>query len=374
MKFIVKSSDLLKSLQTVSGVLANNNSLPILNDFLLKLENNYLNIRASDLETTMSISLPIENVDEEGMIAVPSKIMLESLKAFPDMPVYFATKDANFSVELSIGEGKYRFAGHNPEEYPEFSELKDTSEINLNSQLIATAINHTLFAAGNDELRPVMAGVYVELTTDDLTFVATDAHKLVRYRRKDAKAEKSSTLILPKKPLNQLKVAIAGKDTDVIMKYNNTNVSFEFENIRLICRQIEGKYPNYEAVIPLSNPNKLVIDRLQLSSSLRRVAIFTNQSTNQVRMKISGQELIVSGEDTDYSNDAKERLSCNYEGEDLEIGFNSRFLLEMINNLENEMISLEMSEPSRAGLLFPVNNENENEDILMLVMPVMLNQ
>jgi len=374
MKFIVKSSDLLKSLQTVSGVLASNNSLPILNDFLLKLENNYLNIRASDLETTMSISIPIENVDEEGMIAVPSKIMLESLKAFPDMPVYFATKDLNFGVELSIGEGKYRFAGHNPEEYPEFSELKDTSEIILNSQLIATAINHTLFAAGNDELRPVMAGIYVELTPDDLTFVATDAHKLVRYRRKDAKAENSSTLILPKKPLNQLKIAIAGKDTEVLMKYNSTNVSFEFENIRLICRQIEGKYPNYEAVIPLSNPNKLVIDRLQLSSSLKRVSIFTNQSTNQVRMKISGQELIVSGEDTDYSNDAKERLSCNYEGEDIEIGFNSRFLLEMINNLENEMISLEMSEPSRAGLLFPVNNENENEDILMLVMPVMLNQ
>ena len=374
MKFIVKSTDLLKSLQAVSGVLSSNNSLPILNDFLLKLENNYLNIRASDLETTMSISIPIENVDEEGSIAAPSKIMLDSLKAFPDMPVYFSTKEDNMVIELSIGEGKYRFAGHNPEEYPEFAELKDTSEIMLNSQLIASAINHTLFAAGNDELRPVMAGVLVEMATDSLTFVATDAHKLVRYRRTDTKAESASTLILPKKPLTQLKNVIAGKDAEILMKYNATNISFEFENIRLICRLIEGKYPNYEAVIPLSNPNKLIIDRLQLSNSLRRVAIFTNQSTNQVRMKLSGQELIVSGEDIDYSNDAKERLTCNYEGEDLEIGFNSRFLLEMINNLDNEMVSLEMSEPSRAGLLFPVNNENKDEDILMLVMPVMLNQ
>lgn len=374
MKFIVSCTDFLKSLQTVSGVLASNNSLPILNDFLLSLEGNTLTIKASDLETTMSISIPIENVEEEGMIAAPSKILLDSLKAFPDMPVYFSTKEENYAIELSIGEGKYRFSGHNPQEYPVFNELKDTKELTLQSELISSAINHTLFATGSDELRPVMAGVFVETTSDDITFVATDAHKLVRYRRKDVKVDGAATLVLPKKPLHQLKNVLSGKSSEVTFKYNNTNASFEFDNIRLLCRLIDGKYPNYEAVIPTSNPNKLVIDRAQLTSALKRVSVFTNQSTNQVRMKISGQELVVSGEDLDYSNDAKERLTCNYEGEDIEIGFNSRFLIEMLMNLDNETISLEMSEPSRAGLLFPVENENKEEDILMLVMPVMLNQ
>jgi DNA polymerase-3 subunit beta len=237
---------------------------------------------------------------------------------------------------------------------------------------LANAINKTLFATGNDELRLVLSGVFCEFSQEDTTFVATDAHKLVRYKRTDAISKDSANFILPKKPLNLLKNLLGSQETPVKLEYNKTNAFFSFSNINLICRLIDGKYPNYDAVIPTNNPNKLTIDRISLLTSIRRVSIFANQSTHQIRFKISGKELVLSAEDTDFSNEAKERLTCSYEGDDIEIGFNSKFMVEMLNNIDTDEVMLEMSAPNRAGILLPVNNDNKNEDILMLVMPVML--
>jgi len=373
MKFIVSSTVLLKNLQAISGVLGSSSALPILENFLFELEDTSLRVTASDLETTMTVTIPLSMTEEGGVIAVPAKILLETLKTLPDIPITFtAGTRGDRIIELQTGEGKYKLAGQDGETFPKPPVMDDITSLEVDSVLLAEAISKTVFATGNDDLRPVMSGVFCEFTPDDLTFVATDAHKLVRYKRYDAKADNSASFILPKKPLNQLKNLLASEEVPVKLEYNNTNASFKFRNIVLVCRLIEGRYPNYEAVIPRENPNKLVIDRLTFLNSIRRVSIFSNQSTHQVRLTISGQELHLAAEDIDFANEARERLACSYEGQDLEIGFNSRFLAEMLNNIGSAEISLEMSEPNRAGILRPVNNENENEDILMLVMPVML--
>lgn len=374
MKFIVSSSALLKNLQSLSGVLNSSNTLPILDDFLFELNGQQLEITASDLETTMTVILTPAKSEEPGTVAIPAKILIDTLKTFADIPVTFNIDEDSLQVEISAGEGKYKLSGHKGDEFPQKPTLDEASFIEFPSDLLVNAFNKTIFATGSDELRPVMSGVFFEISPDDTIFVATDAHKLVRYRRMDAKAEDSASMILPKKPLNQLRNILPEDDSPVKVKYNQTNAQFVSGNFNLICRLIEGKYPNYEAVIPAKNPNKLVIDRHQLLNSIKRVAIFANQSTHQIRFKISGKELLLSAEDVDFANEAKERLTCNYEGEDIEIGFNSRFMQEMLTNLEFDEISLEMSAPNRAGIILPVGNENEKEDILMLVMPVMLNQ
>jgi DNA polymerase-3 subunit beta len=374
MKFIVSSTLLLKNLQAIIGVINASNTLPILDDFLFELTNNALTITSSDLETTMSVTIDIENAGEPGSIAIPAKILFDTLKTFADIPVSFSINEESLMVELSAGEGKYKLSGHKSDEYPRTPSLEDTTFIELSSSVLANAINKTIFATGNDELRLVLSGVFCELSPDDVTFVATDAHKLVRYKRLDTKSENSVSFILPKKPLTLLKNILGSQDIPVKVEYNRTNAFFSFQKINLICRLIDGKYPNYDAVIPTDNPNKLTIDRQLLLNTIRRVSIFANQSTHQIRFKLSGQELVLSAEDLDFSNEAKERLTCSYEGDDLEIGFNSKFLMEMLNNTDTDEVRLEMSAPNRAGILLPVNNENKDEDILMLVMPVMLNK
>lgn len=374
MKFIVSSTLLLKNLQLISGVLSTNNTLPILDDFLFELQKDSFTVTASDLETTMSVTIPFDKAEEPGSVAIPAKKLLDVLKTFADIPVTFNINKDTFGIELSAGEGKYKLSGHNSEEYPKKPVLENTNELSIDSNVLADAINKTIFATGSDELRPVMSGINFELSPENITFVATDAHKLVRYKRLDAKSESVASFILPKKPLNQLKNILSLEDFSVKLEYNETNAFFSFNNVDLVCRIIEGKYPNYEAVIPPENPNVLTIERIPLLNSIRRVAIFANQSTHQVRFKLSGKELILSAEDIDYMNEARERLTCNFEGQDMEIGFNSRFLQEMLNNIDNVEVKIEMSEPNRAGILLPVDNENKDEDILMLVMPVMLNQ
>lgn len=374
MKFIISSSILLKNLQMLSGVLTTSNTLPILDDFLFELKEDKLLITASDLETTMTVSVPLTNVEDPGVVAVPAKIMLETLKTFADVPVTVTIDKNSLGIELSAGEGKYKLVGHKSDEFPQTPTKENVTELNINSSILISAFNKTVFAAGTDELRPVMSGVFCELTPDETIFVATDAHKLVRYKRIDIKSEYSSNFILPKKPLNQLKNILSYDDVPVKIEYNETNAFFTFENVNLSCRLIEGKYPNYEAVIPTENPNVLSISRNSLLNSIRRVAIYANQSTHQVRFKISGKELLLSSEDIDFANEAKERLTCNYEGEDIEIGFNSKFLMEMLNNIECDDIKIEMSAPNRAGIVLPVEDDNKKEEILMLVMPVMLNQ
>lgn len=374
MKFIISSSLLLKNLQSILGVINTNNTLPILDDFLFELKEDMLTVTSSDLETTMSVTIKPERAEETGSIAIPAKILVDTLKTFAEIPVSFNINISTLMIELSAGEGKYKLSGHKSDEYPRTPSLEETTAIQLDASMLSHAVNKTLFATGNDELRLVLSGVFCELSPDDVTFVATDAHKLVRYKRNDIQSKESTSFILPKKPLNLLRNIISTQEMPVKIEYNKTNAFFSFNNVHLICRLIDGKYPNYEAVIPKENPNVLTIDRHALLNTIKRVSIFANQSTHQIRFKVSGQELILSAEDIDFSNEAKERLSCSYEGEDLEIGFNSKFLVEMLSNIETEEVKLEMSAPNRAGILTPLNNENKAEDILMLVMPVMLNK
>lgn len=373
MKFIVSSSLLLKQLQSISGVLSTNNTLPILDNFLFELNDNELKVSASDLETTMTARLTVDMAEDEGKIAIPAKLLLDTLKTFSDIPVTLEIDKESFGISLIAGEGKYRLAGQDGEEYPSPAELENATNLKIESDILHNAISKTIFATSNDELRPTMTGVYVELTTDNITFVATDAHKLVRYRRNDIKGEESAAFILPKKPLNQLKGILAMGDAPVDIEFNEKNARFIFKNITMTCRLIDGKYPNYTAVIPLENPNKLTLDRSPFLNAIRRVSLFSNQATYQVKFKIAGTELHLMAEDLDYSNEARERLNCHFEGNDMEIGFNSKFMVEMLNNLETDQVVMEMSEPNRAGLILPLDDENQDEDILMLVMPVMLN-
>ena len=371
MRFIVSTSTLLKQLQSVSGALSNSTVLPILENFLFEIKDGNLTISATDLQTSMTTSLTVE-AKENGRIAIPSRILLDTLKSLPEQPIAFNIDDTTFAIEINAGDGKYKLSGENGEDFPKIPVVENASSVNLPASLFAEAINKTIFAVSNDELRPAMTGVYCQLSTSSLTFVATDAHKLVRYRRKDAKAASTASFILPKKALNLLKSALPSEDINVSVEYNSTSAFFKFSNINLVCRLIDERYPDYEAVIPKNNPNKLTIDRQAFLSSLNRVAIYANKTTHQVRLKINGSELNISSEDIDFANEAHERLSCQYDGEDIEIGFNAKFLIEMLKNLAGEEVMLEMSTPNRAGLLLPQNGD-ENEDVLMLVMPVMLN-
>jgi len=371
MKFIVSSTYLLKQLQVLGGVINNSNTLPILDNFLFILQDTTLTVSASDLETTMSSTLDVES-DSSGNIAIPAKLLLDILKTFPEQPLTFIVEDNN-TIEISSNHGKYALAYANGDEFPKALELDNPSRTTISGDVLATAISKTIFAAGNDDLRPVMSGVFFQFSTDNLTFVATDAHKLVKYTRSDVAASETAEFIMPKKPLNLLKGILLGSEEDVKVEYNDSNAKFTFENSVLICRLIDGKYPNYEAVIPKENPNKLSISRNQFLNSVKRVSIFSNKTTHQIRLKIAGAELNISAEDIDYSNKAEERLTCDYQGDDMQIGFNSRFLTEMLNNLNANDVQLEMSLPNRAGILTPIDGLDEGEKVTMLVMPVMLN-
>ena len=370
MKFIVSSSQLLKQLQVLGGVINSNNTLPILDNFLFEVSENQLKVSASDLETTMSAVVTIES-DSSGSIAISARLLLDTLKTFPDQPLTFKTEGDSI-IEISSDQGKYDMAYFGGDEFPKSVSLPSPSKTIIPSNILATAISKTIFAAGNDDLRPVMSGVFFQFSSQNLTFVATDAHKLVKYTRTDVTADKTAEFIMPKKPLNLLKGVLSGEE-DVTIEYNDANAKFTFENFVLICRLIDGKYPNYEAVIPKENPNKLTVDRASFLNSVRRVSIFSSKTTHQIRLKMAGTELNISAEDLDFSNKADERLSCDYQGDDMQIGFNSRFLSEMLNNLSSNEVLIEMSLPNRAGILTPIDGTDEGEQVTMLVMPVMLN-
>jgi DNA polymerase-3 subunit beta len=374
MKFIISSSLLLKNLQAAIGVINSNNTLPILDDFLFELKDDLLTITTSDLETTMTVTVKPDKSEASGSVAIPAKILVDTLKTLPDVPVVFAIDPATLLIELSAGEGKYKLSGHRSDEFPKTPPIEAPTAITIASGVLAKAISKTIFATGNDELRLVLSGIYCQLSPEDMIFVATDAHKLVRYTRTDSGATSTAAFILPKKPLNLLKNILLTQDSQVTLEYNRTNAFFSFSNVNLICRLIDGKYPNYDAVIPKDNPNHMMIDRLSLLNSIKRVSIFANQSTHQVRFKITGKELMLTAEDVDFANEGKERLTCSYDGEDMEIGFNSKFLLEMLGNIDTEEVRFEMSGPNRAGIILPVSSDAGPEDLLMLVMPVMLNK
>lgn len=375
MKFVVSSTELLSHLAAISKVINSKNTLPILDNYLFLLEDNRLTVTASDLESTLITSLELENTSGTGLIAVPAKIMNDTLKEFPEQPLTFQMDSETFAIDIYSQNGKFSIVGQNGDDFPQQPMLNEAvaSTINVNHSVLLNGINKTLFATADDELRPVMNGIFVELTTDDMKFVASDAHKLVRYKRFDAKAENSASFILPKKPAALLKSLLPKEDFDVKLEFDDKNAFFTLSNYKLICRLVEGNYPSYNSVIPKNNPNKLVIDRVEFYNTIRRVSVFSNQASNLVRLKLTENQLVVSAQDIDFSISAVERLNCQYEGEDMEIGFKSTFLQEILSNLSATEVRVELSDPTRAGLLLPAENENEDEDVLMLLMPMMIN-
>ncbi|MEI8113228.1 MAG: DNA polymerase III subunit beta [Bacteroidia bacterium] len=375
MKFVVSSTELLSHLSAISKVINSKNTLPILDNYLFLLEENQLTVTASDLESTLITSLELENTSGTGIIAVPAKLMNETLKEFPEQPLTFQIDPETFAIEIFSQNGKFSIVGQNGEDFPQQPILNEAlaSSINLNHNVLLNGINKTLFATADDELRPVMNGIFIELTTEDMKFVASDAHKLVRYKRFDAKAEKDASFILPKKPAALLKSLLPKEDFDVKLEFDEKNAFFTLSNFKLICRLVEGNYPSYNSVIPTNNPNKLIIDRVEFYNTVRRVSVFSNQASNLVRLKLTENQLVVSAQDIDFSISAVERLNCQYEGEDMEIGFKSTFLQEILSNLSATDVKVELSDPTRAGLLLPAENENEEENVLMLLMPMMIN-
>ncbi len=370
MKFIVSSAALLKELNHIHGVITTNPVVPILENFLFEIEDGKLVITASDLQTSMITELEVEAKDS-GSIAVPAKILLETLKNLPEQPVTFSIDENTYAIEISSDNGRYKLAGENSSDFPKIPEVTDGFNVDVSTDVLSSAIVNTIFATSNDELRPAMTGVYLNLSSTNATFVATDGHRLIRYRRVDVASEADHAIIIPRKALNLLKSTLPSENSNVIVEFNMANAFFHFNNIKMICRLIDERFPDYENVIPADNDNHMSINRLELLNSLKRISIYANKTTNQVRLKITGSELQISAEDLDFSNEANERLSCEHDGEDIEIGFNARFLIEMLNNLESKEVTLQLSEPNRAGLIVP-KEKNDNEDILMLVMPVML--
>lgn len=375
MNFAITSKTLLQQLQVIGGIISNNSTVPILNDFLFEAGEDGLTIYGSDLESSFSARVGSDqvNVKKDGSIAIPAKLLLDTMKTFADMPLVFTVDAKTNGIVISSETGKYKLSGHNPADFPRMPEIATENKMAVDSMTLAHAINKTIFATGNDDIRPVMSGVLFEMSPTDCNFVATDAHKLVRYHRKDVTSSGNGSIVLPKKPLNLLKNILLSYDTPVDVSYNDTNVSFSFENYRVVSRLIDGKFPNYEAVFPKNNPNRLMVDKTPLLNAIRRVSIFSNKTTYQVRLKIAGSDLQIMAEDLDFANEAFERLTCQYDGDDLEIGFNSRFLIEMIQNIDSENVVFELSEPNRAGIVKPGTFDAEVEDITMLVMPIMLN-
>jgi len=371
MKFIVSSSALLKQLSAINGVVTTNPVVPILENFLFEIKDSLLTITASDLQTSMITEISVE-AKEDGNIAVPAKILIETLKNLAEQPVTFTIDHDTYAVEISSDNGRYRLAGENATDFPKIPTVTNPTTVEMSTEVLSSAVSNTIFATSSDELRPAMTGVYINLSPTNTTFVATDGHRLVRYRRVDIAAPDAASLIIPRKALNLLKSTLPSENLPVTVEFNQSNAYFNFNNIKMICRLIDERFPDYENVIPADNPNIMTIDRQDLLSSLRRIAIYANKTTHQVRLKLTGSELMISAEDLDFSNEANERLSCEHDGEDIEIGFNAKFLVEMLNNLSCKQVSLKFSASNRAGLIVPVE-QDENEDILMLVMPVMLN-
>ena len=374
MRFVVSSTELLKHLNAISRVISSKNTLPILDNFLFKLEGTRLEVTASDLETTLITQMTLDSVEGDGVVAIQTKILLDTLKEFPEQPLTFKINLETMSVELFSLNGKYSVPAQNGEDFPALPQLNETHyRISVSHDVMLNGINKTLFATADDELRPVMNGIFVELSADAMTFVASDAHKLVRYKRLDAKSEDEASFILPKKPASLLKNLLPKEDFDVKLQFDEKNAVFTLTGFKMVCRLVEGRYPAYNSVIPLSNPNKLIIDRLEFYNTLRRVSVFANQASNLVRLKLTATQMIVSAQDIDFAISAVETIKCDYDGQEMEIGFKSTFLIEILSNLSSGDVRMALSDPSRAGLLLPAETESENEDVLMLLMPMMIN-
>ena len=373
MNFIVSSSYLLKNLNAINGVIISNPVVPILDNVLFEIENGNLLITASDLQTSVMVEIQVES-KKDGSAAIPAKILIDTLKNLPEQPVTFSIDDENYNIEINSDNGRYKLAGENATDFPKVPQVTDGYSIDLSSELLSNAISNTIFSTSTDELRPAMTGIFLKLSTSSCTFVSTDGHRLVKYVRSDISGDEvDHEMILPRKSLNLLKSTLpSDKSSDVKLEFNASNAFFSFDNVKMVCRLIDERYPDYENVIPLDNSNNIVIDKSEVLSSLKRISIYANKTTNQVRFKISGGEILISAEDLDFSNEANERISCEHDGADIEIGFNAKFLIEILSNLNSTRVTFKLSEPNKAGLIIP-DEIDDSEDIIMLVMPVMLN-
>ena len=373
MRFDVSSTALLSRLQSISKVIASKNSLPILDSFLFDLDGNKLTITASDAETRLVTSVEVMNSKGTGLFAVSAKILLDPLKELPEQPLTFDINDENLEIFIHFQNGKYNFIGQKGDTYPLQKPLNDNAiAIIVDSQMLLNGISRSLFATADDELRPVMNGIYFDIHTDDLTFVASDGHKLVRLRNLSVKSPERASFILPKKPANLLK-NLLGKETEMVnIKFDDNNAYVNCANFEMVCRLIEGRYPNYNSVIPQENPFKVTIDRISFLNALKRVSVFSNPASSLVKLQLKESEMVVSAQDIDFSTSAEEKIVCQFDGTELNIGVKATYLIEILSNINSEEVILELADPSRAGLIVPAENE-ENEDQLMLLMPMMLN-
>jgi len=377
MKFIVSSTDLLSHLQAISRVINSKNSLPILDNFLLQLEGNRLTMTASDIETTLITSMEVETAEGGGKVAVASRLLLDTLREFSEQPLTFNINDSNLALVITSANGSYNFIGQNGDEYPRMPQLNDDARsLTMPVPTLSTGISKTLFCTADDELRPVMNGVFFDITPDNLTLVATDAHKLVRYKTThtsvSVQGEETASFILPKKPATMLKNILPKESGEVEIHFDSKNAHFKLANYTMICRQVEGRFPNYNGVIPKTNPFKIIIDRATLLNALKRVSVFANQASNLVKLAFGGNQIHISAQDIDFSISAEETISCQFDGDPIKIGFKSSFLIEILGNINASDIVFELSDASRAGLILPFENE-ANEEILMLLMPMLLN-
>ena len=373
MKFTVSSSALLSLLATTGKVISNKSSLPILEYFLMELKDGQLTVTTSDLETTLIGSISVENIEREGIIAAPGKLMLDSLKEFPEMPLVIEVNDTTWEIQITWASGHLSIPGASAVSYPAVQTLgNERKSITLDVDLLVSGINKTIFATADDELRPVMNGVYFDFSTESLTFVATDAHKLVKYNAENA-SDITSSFILPKKPANLLKALLAKEDEPVNIAFDAKNVTFELKNFKLVCRLIEGNYPNYNAVIPTANPNKVLIDRVEFVNGIKRVAVCSNPSTNLIRMDIADNKVNLTAQDIDFSVSANETISCSYDGQPVTIGFKSTFLVEILSNIDTPTVVVELADSTRAGVFKPVYDDQPSSESLMLLMPMMIN-
>ena len=373
MKFIVSSTALSSHLQAVSRVINSKNALPILDCFLFDLQEGTLSVTASDSETTMVTSLEVNESDADGRFAVTAKTLLDALKEIPEQPLAFDVNINTLEINVQYQNGKYSLMGQNADEFPQLTQLGDNAvRVEIDAEVLLNGINRSVFATADDELRPVMNGIYFDITTDDITMVASDGHKLVRCKTLAARGNERAAFILPKKPANLMKNLLAREQGTVTIEFDERNAVFTLENYRMVCRLIEGRYPNYNSVIPQNNPYKVTIDRQSLIGALRRVSIFSSQASSLIKLRLSNNQITISAQDIDFSTSAEETQTCQYDGNDMSIGFKSTFLLDILNNISAEEVVIELADPSRAGVIIPVEQE-ENEDLLMLLMPMMLN-
>ena len=377
MKFVVSSTELLSHLQAISRVINSKNSLQILDNFLLSLEGNVLTMTASDIETTLITSMEVQDVQGSGKVAVSNKLLLDTLREFSEQPLSFNIDDSNLAMVIASSNGTYNFIGQSSDMYPQLPELEENArQLNVSVPVLLSGISKTFFCMADDELRPVMNGIFFDITPNDLTLVATDAHKLVRFKSTYLSAtineDEVFNFILPKKPAIMLRTILPKESGEVEIKFDVKNAYFKLSNYTMVCRQVEGRYPNYNGVIPKNNPFKVITDRVTLLNALKRVSVFSNQASNLIKLDFTANQIHISAQDIDFSISAEEFIPCQYEGEEIKIGFKSTFLVEMLGNVDANDVILELADPSRAGILLPFENA-ENEDILMLLMPMLLN-